>query len=185
MFNLSWFRRRGITFAQGAMNITHAVITSATLTAATITTATINAGTATLSALNLTAWPKVNSVDVDEAVVRHARVALADADTAGGILAWENPESVPINVLHLVLDVLTVSTGACTVDVGVAADDKTSDDTLIDGQDVNSATGLFANSAPAKVGVDEFITASMASGAAADLAGYAHIAYVKCAAVKE
>lgn len=112
-------------------------------------------------------------------------VPLADADSAGGVLSVANPEGVEILITEVIIQVDTVATAACTIDVGVAADGTTSSDTLIDGQDVNGATGRFdnINEAGGNGGRDralastEYITGSMKTGAAADLVGYAIIHY--------
>lgn len=113
------------------------------------------------------------------------RVALAAADTAGGVLAWANPMGASIIVTRVVFDVTTAATGACTLDVGVASGATTSSDTAMDGLDVNSATGTFDNienqgtngKSALKMTSSQYLTASKASGAAAGLAGYAYITF--------
>ncbi len=112
------------------------------------------------------------------------KVALAAADTDGGILSLANPEGADIIVTKLILNVTTIATAACTVDAGIAADGETSADNLIDGQDVHSATGAFAEAGTdgkrAKLWEsDQYLTVSMATGAAAGLAGYAYIEYIR------
>lgn len=112
------------------------------------------------------------------------KVALAALDTAGGILSLANPEGCDLIVTKLALNVTTIATAACTVDVGIAANGSTSADNLIDGQDVHSATGAFAN-----LGTNgkramlwksaEFLNISMATGAAAGLKGAAYIEYIR------
>lgn len=110
----------------------------------------------------------------------------AAADTAGAILAWANPEGVAIIVTDLMLDITTQSSGACTVDAGVAADGTTLNDTLIDGVSV-AATGVKNSQkhagtngvGAARVGATQYITASTASGAVAGLVGNAYITYRK------
>lgn len=119
-------------------------------------------------------------------VVRVAKVALGVADTPGGVLAWANPESGAIAVTRVLLDVTTKSTGACTLDVGVAANGTTSADNLIDGVDVAAAAGLFGNLGNAgtngktsqRMAAGTFLTASKASGAAAGIIGSAYVTYV-------
>jgi hypothetical protein len=114
-----------------------------------------------------------------------AKVALAAVDTAGGVFAWANPEGVPIIITRVVLDVTTQSTGACTVDVGVAANGTTLNDGLIDGVSV-AAAGLVDNldnagtngRARQKVTAGQFVTGSVASGASAGLVGSAYVFYV-------
>lgn len=62
----------------------------------------------------------------------------------GGVVAWQNPEASSILVLRAVLNLTTVATGACTLDVGVTATSATtSSDTLLDGVDANAAIGVF------------------------------------------
>lgn len=115
------------------------------------------------------------------------RVALAALDTAGGVLSVANPEGASLIVTRLILDVTTKSTAACTVDAGIAANGTTSADNLLDGLDVGTAAGVFDNTenggtngkGAKKWGASEYLTASMASGAAAGLAGYAYIEYIR------
>lgn len=113
-------------------------------------------------------------------------VALDDADTAGGVAAVANPEGVKLLITRAVLHVSTKSTGACTVDAGVAANATTSADTLIDGLSV-AATGVFDNltsngtngKSVIEWGATEYVTVSKASGAAAGLAGTLFLEYVR------
>ena len=113
-------------------------------------------------------------------------MALAAADTAGGVLGWANPEGATILILRTVLDVTTKATAACTLDVGVAANGTTLSDTLIDGVDVGTAAGVFDNTVnggtnglgATKCTSSQFVTASKASGAAAGLVGSAYITYI-------
>jgi len=115
------------------------------------------------------------------------RAALAALDTGGGVLSLANPEGADIIVTRLVLDITTAATGACTVDAGIAAGATTSSDNLIDGLDVNAATGVFDNiedkgtngKTRQKWESDQYLTISMATGAAAGLAGYAYVEYIR------
>ena len=120
--------------------------------------------------------------------LKTARVALAAADTGGGVVSWVNPETAAIIVTRLTIDATTASTGACTVDAGVTASSATtSADNLIDGLDVNAAAGVFDNvenqgtngKASGKIAVGKWLTVSRASGAAAGLVGYAYITYLR------
>lgn len=114
-----------------------------------------------------------------------AKVALGVVETAGGVLAWANPTGGSILVQRVILDVTTKATGACTLDVGVAANGTTLNDTLLDGVDVGTAAGVFDNIenqgtngvAAKKVTSSQYVTASKATGAAAGLVGYAYIHY--------
>ncbi len=113
------------------------------------------------------------------------RIALAAVDAAGGVAAIANPEGAAVIVTRLALDVTASSTGACTVDAGIAANATTSADGLIDGLSV-AATGVFDNvsdagtngRARAKWGAGQYLTISKASGATAGLAGTAYVDYV-------
>ena len=80
----------------------------------------------------------------------------------------------------------TKSTGACTIDVGTTAvSAATSSDNLIDGLDTGTAIGTFDNitdkgtngKSRQKLASGKWVTASMASGAAAGTVGYAYIEY--------
>jgi hypothetical protein len=118
--------------------------------------------------------------------VQTAKVALSAVDTAGGFFAWANPETVAIMVIRLVLDITTNSSGACTVDCGIAANGTTLNDTLIDGASVATAAKVLDNvndagtngKARQKVAVGSYVTGSVASGASAGVVGSAYIEYV-------
>jgi len=107
-------------------------------------------------------------------------------DTAGGILAIANPAGTAVTITEVILVVSTVATAACTVDAGVAAGATTLSDTLIDGLDVNAATGNFDNISDAggsggrdvAWASDAFVTISTASGASAGLVGKIIVNYV-------
>ena len=129
--------------------------------------------------------------DTTPVALKCATVTLAAADTAGGILSWQNPESSAIIVLRLLIDLTAKATAACTADFGTAADGTTSSDNLIDWVDLNAATGVFNNlddsgtsgksrqRLDAKGGTTDYITGSKATGAAAGLVGNAYIFYVE------
>jgi hypothetical protein len=114
---------------------------------------------------------------------RVAVLKLAAADTGGGVFAW-NP-GVACIVTRVVLHVTTESDAACTLDIGIAANGTTLNDTLIDGVDVGTAAGIFDNIEDAgtnglarlAVTATQYLTASKASGAAAGLVGYAYVHY--------
>ena len=111
------------------------------------------------------------------------KVALADAATAGGVAAIANPFGAAAYITRIIVSVTTVATAAATIDAGVAADDETLSDDLIDGLDVNAATGLFDNIVNAGTngkalqpwGASEYVTISEASGDVSDLEGYVYI----------
>lgn len=100
-------------------------------------------------------------------------------DTAGGVFAFENPERGPIVVEKVILDVLTVATAACSLEVGGAANGTTAASGMISSQDVHSATGSFGSTVgTTRVAAGAFITGSTVSGASAGLIGNAYIEYI-------
>lgn len=80
-------------------------------------------------------------------VLHEFSVALTPATTtaAGGVARVLNPLGERAIITRVFLDIQTPSTGAATVDAGVAANGTTSADNLLDGLDVNAAAGLFDN----------------------------------------
>jgi hypothetical protein len=110
------------------------------------------------------------------------RADLATGTTAGGVLALKNPFGKDVYLTFLALELTTASSGAGTVDAGIAANGTTSADNLIDGASVN-ATGVLTNAANAgtngktgqKWAKDQYLTISQASGAVAGLVGRAII----------
>lgn len=107
---------------------------------------------------------------------------LGVAETAGGVAAVLNPFGVAVIVTDVIINLTTVSTGAGTVDAGIAANATTSSDTLIDGVNVNAAVGVFDNQADrgtngglALWAADRYLTVSKASGSVAGMAGKLYI----------
>jgi len=104
---------------------------------------------------------------------------LTASDAAAGVFSEENTYGTDLRAI-VTIDVTTVATGACTLDIGVAATNILSD-TLMDGIDVNAAVGMFSSLSDADAGTNgkavrkwksgEFLTASMKSGATAGLVG--------------
>lgn len=130
---------------------------------------------------------ELNTLSGTEKAIKTKKVALGVADTGGGVLSWQNPEGAAIIIERLIIDVTTASTAACTVDFGTTAvGATTSSDNLIDGLDVNAATGTFDNitdkgdngKSRQKLASGKWVTGSMKTGAAAGLAGYAYIQYI-------
>lgn len=124
-------------------------------------------------------------------VVQVAKVALAAVDTGGGLFAWQNPEDVSVLIHSLTINLTTKATGACTADCGTTATSATTlSDNLIDGLDINAATGVFNNADNAGtngknkqvLASGKWVTGSVASGASAGIVGYALIEYSKIAA---
>lgn len=127
------------------------------------------------------------ALDINRSLVKKVTGSLAAVDTGGGIFSWQNPESSAILVQHVVLNVTTKTTAACTVDVGTTATNATTlSDTLIDGKDINTAVGVFTNDESAgvngkpfkRLAAGKWVTASKASGASAGLVGTYEIYYI-------
>ena len=109
--------------------------------------------------------------------------ALTASDSGGGVFSVQNTYGSNLIVTRVLLYVTTVSSGACTLDIGFAANATTVADTLIDGLDVNSATGVFdniddkgTNGEPRGLwtsgGSFDYINASMKTGATSGLVGF-------------
>ena len=107
------------------------------------------------------------------------RADLGVGTSGGGVVSLANPFGRPVVVTGVALSITTASTGASTIDVGIAAGATTSADNLIDGRS-GATIGTFAsggadagtNGKSAQVwGTTQFLTASQASGAVAGLAG--------------
>jgi len=130
--------------------------------------------------------PRVGAFNADE-LVGVVKKTLNAVDTAGGVFSFQNDSGSDLIVDISFINVTTASTGACTVDIGVAANATTSDDTIIDGLDVNAATGVFNSIDDAGtnggIGVllpaGRYITASVATGASAGIVGSALIKYAR------
>jgi hypothetical protein len=111
-------------------------------------------------------------------------IPLTAVDTAGGVFAFS--PGVAAIVTRVIVNVTTKTTGACTLDVGIAANGTTLNDTLIDGLDINTAVGEFCNLknagtnglASQRMTSTQYVTGSVASGASAGLVGYAYIEYI-------
>lgn len=102
--------------------------------------------------------------------------------TAGDMVAIANPEGVDLIITKAIVNVTTASTGASTVDVGVAANATTSADTLIDGLSLATAGAWStpgSNGRPAIVwGANQYVTMSEASGDVAGAVGELILQYI-------
>jgi hypothetical protein len=92
-------------------------------------------------------------------------------------------------ILRACLDITTVATGACTIDVGyTAVSATTSSDTLLDGVDANAAIALFdsmnaaldagANAKAQKAAAGKWITIDEASGDSTGMVANLYVQYV-------
>lgn len=115
--------------------------------------------------------------------------SLTASDTAGAVFNWQNDQDEDVIVDAILVDVTTKTTAACTLDVGYTGTSAaTSSDTMIDGQDINAAIGVFNSMKGAgtgnavgavKVTKAKWITASKKTGAAAGLVGKWYLHYRK------
>lgn len=118
-------------------------------------------------------------------LIQCERVALAAVDTAGGVFAWANPTGSTVMITGLAVDVTTVTSGACTIDCGVATDGTTLSDTLIDGASTATTARVIDNikdtgtngTSMQRCTSSQYVTGSVASGASAAIVGYAYIYY--------
>lgn len=114
-----------------------------------------------------------------------ARTALGTGTSGGGVVSVANPEGVDVYVTFAALDIGTGSTGASTIDVGIASGATTSADNLIDGRS-GATAGVYTNASDpgsnGKTGqlwpAASYLTASQASGAVAGIAGELIVKYV-------
>lgn len=129
----------------------------------------------------------VTSIKVMEAggdhrtpIVRKFSIVGVAATTGGAVLAWANPEIVPIIIDSVEIDVLTKSAGAAALSVGVAANGTTSAANLIDSYAIGSAEKVVNNiddkgaagKSAQKMGLSQFLTVTGAAttvGLVADL----------------
>ncbi len=127
-----------------------------------------------------------------------AGVKVAKGDLTAGLadaiaFAWQNPELSAIHVLQVVVDVTTVGgTGSSVMDVDVVADAVSTDDTILDGIDINAdavysslSAGVSGTNATenvhrmaAKGGANDHITGKILVADASALAGKYYIYYV-------
>ena len=109
----------------------------------------------------------------------------ATTTTAGGVLSVANPEGDAVIVTGIYLDVTTASSGAATVDAGIAANGTTSADNLIDGASVASIAVVSNRDNAGTNGKqalrwnsDQFLTIT-ASATTAGMVGTAYVTYVR------
>lgn len=124
----------------------------------------------------------------DSRIEKIAKVTLASnpAATDGAVLAWANPEGVPILITRLIVNISDAAAEAGeTIDFGVAANATTTSDTLIDGLAADAAAiscniknGGSAGKTAATMTATQYLTGT-ASNALTSFAGNtAYIHYV-------
>lgn len=115
--------------------------------------------------------------NANESPVHTRSLAIAGAAGSSGVFAsLANPFGRSVLIHSSQLEVTTQSTGAATVDAGVAADAVTSNGTLHSGQSVAAATIAGANN-PQRWDADEFLNVSEASGDVDGLVAELHVQF--------
>ena len=114
-----------------------------------------------------------------------AALTAATTTAVGGVLKLQNPEGVDLIITRMILDIITQSAGAATVDAGIDDDGAQSNDTLIDGQSV-AAAGVFdnvknggTNGVAAKKWPAGYYLVITASATTAGMVGNAFIDYIR------
>lgn len=121
--------------------------------------------------------------DRSSVIVLQERVTITAATTSGQIAAFELSSGT---IVHRAwIEVETASTGACTLDVGIAANATTSSDVLLDGISVASTgvkdsandtdNGTNGVAKPQHATAGQYVTATVASGNANGLVATIHI----------
>ena len=104
---------------------------------------------------------------------------LVASDAAAGVFSVQNTYGSNLAVTRVLVDVQTVSSGACTVDIGQGSGSGTSYDNLIDGLNVGAGVKLMDNlgdpgtngNSVQKWLSSGYVNASMKTGNAAGLVG--------------
>lgn len=141
--------------------------------------------TATAGQLNVVG-PAFGSVAFDRGI-KVAAKALSGTTIHAAVDNWQNPESGSIVITKVVVDVTTVATGAAKLDIGTTATNATTaSDNLIDGIDVNAATGLLGvgdgdgtnGKQQQKLAAGKWVTFKEISGDVTGLVGVCYIQYI-------
>lgn len=132
------------------------------------------------------------TVTFDRAI-KVARTALTGAAIhagTGGVIAWQNPEAVSILILDVRLAVTTVSTGACTLDIGTTATSATTtSDNIFDGLDATTTAPVYYSMSDASldtatnIGIKplaagKWVTIDEKTGDATGLVGVLYVEYI-------
>lgn len=159
--------------------------------AVTTTGTTTLASGATLGAGAVLTTPVIDGVTYsplnDRQIITEAFAISGAALHAANLTAVTFPANAII--LRAILNVTTVATGACTVDIGYTATTATtSSDTLLDGVDVNTAVAVFdsmdaaldsgANAKAQAAASGKWITVDEASGDATGLVATLYTQYI-------
>tara|TARA_Y100000296_G_scaffold54621_1_gene62674 strand:+ start:81 stop:542 length:462 start_codon:yes stop_codon:yes gene_type:complete len=123
-------------------------------------------------------------------LTKTVKATLSAAVGAGGVLAWQNPESSAILVTGFAIDITATASTSTQGDFGPAANATTTSDTLIDSFDLNAAVAVadcFVDAGTngagmckldAADGTTDYITGTLLTGFATSMTGTAYITYV-------
>jgi len=129
---------------------------------------------------------------VDAAEIKVVKGTLTAGNANAFAFAWQNPESVKIHVLQVVVDVTTAGGSATSViDVGVATSATGTGDTILDGIDANAdaiysslSAGVSGTNATENAhrvdenaGTNDYVTSKILVANAASLVGKYYIYY--------
>lgn len=109
-------------------------------------------------------------------VMSQKLVVAAQGAATGVFASMANPWGYSVRIIQALWEITTPSTGASTVDIGVAVDAVTSNDGLLDGQSGATATviasGAGTNGRASQTwGASEFVNIAEASGDITDIVG--------------
>lgn len=107
----------------------------------------------------------------------------ATTTTAGAVAAVANPVGEELIITQAIVRTTTQSTGAATLDIGVAANATTASDTLIDGLSVATAPIVLGTPGtnglvPRVWGASQYVTAT-ASATTAGMVGSLHLICIR------
>ena len=140
--------------------------------------------TATAAELNKMDGVTATAAEINRGALKVKTGALAAVDTGGGVFSVALTSDSLVEYIQVIVS--TETTDACTIDCGVTGTSATTKvDNLIDGKDINAATGTFDNIADAGSNgkykylcpAGKWVTGSVASGDSAGLVGTYKIYY--------
>lgn len=186
--------------ATATINVHHVADTGGILGSGSIGTTQLAADAVTGAKI---ADGAVDNAHIADATIKNAKlstdnVKVAEVALTAGIvnafaLAWENPETVPIIVTRVLIDITTAGgTATAVLNVGTAGDATTTSDNLLGGIDANvtatydnllaadaGSNGKTVQKLDKKGGTTAFITAQILTEAASSLVGNAYIFYTE------
>ena len=130
----------------------------------------------------------VDNDRLDPEAGKWVKVDLSGGSAGDIAFAWQNPESSKIIVDRVILRVTNPGGSGATMDIGVASDESTQSDNLIDGAAIDTA-GVYDNIDDAgtngkakqivdeKGGTNDYITGQIVGADSPDLEGSVYIHY--------